>query len=584
MRKTLLFCAVVLALGLGVVALAFQKAALPRADFTFVNGTEPKSIDPHIMTGQPEGRIGLSLFEGLTYWEPETLDPTPGMAERWEESPDGRTWTFFLRTNAKWSNGDPVTAHDFYWSWRRALAPETASEYSYMLWDLMNAEAFTTGGLKDFSQVGLEVVDDYTLRVKLRTRVAYFLDLTAFYTLCPVHPPTVERWESIAPGRWTLPENIVTNGPYLLEAWIVNDRIRLRKNPDYWNASTIRLETIDVLSMDDTTAQLNVYLRGDADWNPGYWPASLNTAVMNRPDFFRTESFFTYYYRINNTRPQFKDVRVRKALSMAIDRAEIVRNVLGLGEKEAFTYVPPGIPGYESPKGLTYDPEEARRLLAEAGYPGGKGFPEIKLLYNTQEGHKQVATVVAQQISEVLGIKAVPYNEEWQAYQQDTREKQYDLARAGWIGDYLDPNTFLDMWITDGGNNQTGYSSPLYDRLYQIVKDTPLFVAAPEESLYDKLVEGDRLRELVGEARALPEGSRDRALATGKVRMLAFKEMERLVCEIDIPILPIYFYVTKNLIKPHVGGCHPYIRGPGGERIPNVRDIHPLRGFFIKDR
>ncbi len=583
MRKTLLFCAAVLAVGLGVVALAFQKAALEPADFTFTNGAEPKSIDPHIMTGQPDGRIGLALFEGLTYYDPATLIPAPGVAERWDIEDDGRLYTFHLRRNARWSNGDTVTAHDFYWSWQRVLAPETASEYSYMLWDVVNGEQFTKGELKDFSKVGLKVLDDWTLRVRLKTYVPYFLDLTSFYTLMPVHPASVEKWEKIAPGRWTLPENIVTNGPFLLESWVVNDRIRLRKNPGYWNAASIRLDTIDALSTDDLNASINAYLRGESDWNPSYWPATLNPEILKRPDFTRTEAFIVYYYRINNTLPQFKDRRVRQALSLAIDRKEIVENILGLGETEAFTYVPPGIRGYEPPPGLGHDPERARRLLADAGYPGGKGFPETRILFNTHEAHQQVATVIARQIQDTLGIRCQPYKEEWQAYQQHTRTLEYDLARAGWIGDYLDPNTFLDMWITDGGNNQTGYSSPLYDRLYRISKDAPAFVAAPDEELYGKLVEGNALRALVVAARALAPGP-ERIAATAKVRMLVFKEMERLLCEIDVPILPVYFYVTKTLVKPHIGGCHTYLDGPDGKKIPNVLDMHLLRGFHRKDR
>ncbi len=584
MRKTLLFCAAVLAAGLGVVALAFQQSALGRADFTFTNGTEPKTIDPHGMTGQPDGRIGLALFEGLTYYDPATLNPVPGVAERWDIGDDGRLWTFHLRRNAKWSNGDPVTARDFHWSWKRMLEPKTAAEYSYMLWDVVNAERYNKGKLTDFSQVGLEVLDDWTFRVRLKTYVPYFLFLTSFYSLLPVHRATVEKSDAEDPGRWTLPSNIVTNGPFLLEAWVVNDRIRLRKNPGYWNAASIRLDTIDALSSDDLTACINAYLRGEADWNPSYWPATLNPEILKRPDFTRTEASIVYYYRINNTRPQFKDRRVRQALSLAIDRKEIVENVLGLGEKEAFTYVPPGIPGYEPPRGLGYDPERARRLLAEAGYPGGKGFPPIQLLYNTHEAHKQVATVVAAQIEDALGIKAEPFNVEWQAYQKDTRELKYDLARAGWIADYLDPNTYLDMWITDGGNNQTGYTSELYDRLYRIAKDTPVFVGEPTEDLYALLVEGDRMRELVAAAREFPAGSAERTAAAQSVRMLVFKEMERLLCEIDVPILPIYIYVTKTLVKPHIGGCHTYLDGPDGKKIPNILDMHPLRGFYRKDR
>lgn len=584
MRKTLLFCAVVFACGLGVVALAFQKASLEPADFTFVNGAEPETIDPHMMTGQPDGRIGLALFEGLTYYDPATLIPAPGAAERWEVQEDGRLWTFHLRRDARWSNGDPVTAHDFYWSWRRVLAPETACKYSSMLWDLVNAQKFTKGEVKDFSEVGLEVVDDWTLRVRLQAYVPYFLDLTSFYTLCAVHPATVERWEKVAPGRWTLPENIVTNGPFLLEKWIVNDRIRLRKNPRYWNAASIRLETIDALSTDDLTASLNTYLRGAADWNPSYWPASLNRAILKRPDFTRTAASIVYYYRINNTLPQFKDRRVRQALSMAIDRKEIVENVLGLGETEAMTFVPPGIPGYEPPRGLGYDPERARQLLAEAGYPGGKGFPQIKLLFNTHDAHKQVATVLARQLHENLGVDVQPYNQEWQSYLKDTATLKYDLARAGWIADYMDPITFLDLWIADNGNNQTGYASPLYDRLYAIAKDIMGFVASPDETLYSTLVEGDALRALVEAARSLPGGSPERLAALSRTRMLVLKEMDRLVCEIDVPILPIYFYVTKTLVKPHIGGCYTYLDRPDGTRVPNMLDMHPLRGFYRKDR
>ena len=314
MRKTLLVAAVLVVACFAIVAFAFSGSAMGRAEFTFTNGAEPKSLDPHIMTGQPEGRIGQALFEGLLFEDPATLIPTAGMAERWEESPDGRVWTFFLRRDALWSNGDPVTAHDFYWSWQRALAPETASEYSYMLWDLVNGHQYTKGEVEDFEKVGLKALDDYTLQVTLRTRVSYFLNLVTFYTLLPVHRPTVEKWDRVAPGRWTLPENIVTNGPFLLDRWIVNDRIRLRKNPGYWNADSIRLETIDVLSVDDVTASLNAYLRGESDWNPSYWPPSLNGPIMKRDDFASVEGFIVYYYRINNTHPQLKDRRVREAL------------------------------------------------------------------------------------------------------------------------------------------------------------------------------------------------------------------------------------------------------------------------------
>ena len=254
MRKTLLVFAAIYAVGIAIIVWAFEGSTLGKADFTYISGAEPKSLDPAVMTGQLEGRFANAMYEGLTYQEPATLDNVPGMAERWENSPDGRVWTFFLRHNAKWTNGDPVTAHDFHWSWKRALSPELASEYSYMLWDLVNGMEFNKGEVKDFAQVGVKALDDYTLRVTLKHEVPYFLDLTSFYTLAPVHRKSIEAWESDPEnpiGGWTLPENVVTNGPFGLDLWINNDRIRLRKNPDYWNADSIRLETIDALSIED---------------------------------------------------------------------------------------------------------------------------------------------------------------------------------------------------------------------------------------------------------------------------------------------------------------------------------------------
>jgi oligopeptide transport system substrate-binding protein len=586
MRKTLRFVACVCAAGLGLAALTFSRSVGEPADLTYVSGAEPKSLDPSLMTGQLEGRFADAMYEGLTYLDPETQDPMPGVAERWETSVDEREWTFHLRKNARWSNGDPVTAQDFVWSWKRTLTPAFASEYSYMLWDIENAEAYNRGEIDDFGLVGVKALDDYTLRVNLRNAVPYFLDLTAFYTLYPVHRATVERWEadpSEPPGSWTLPGRVVTNGPFVLESWRVNDRIRLRKNPLYWDAASIRLETVDALSIEDVTAALNAFLVGEADWNPANWDPALNREIRQLPECIVTEAAQIYYYRINTTRPHLKDPRVRRALSMAIDRSEIVRNITRLGEKEAFSFVPPGIKGYVQPPGIRFDPEGARRLLAEAGYPGGKGMPPLELLYNTHEGHKATAVVIAGQLRENLGLDVRPFNEEWQSYQSSTQTLKYDLARAGWIPDYLDPNTFLDMWITDGGNNQTGYSSPLYDRLYRIAKDVAAFCDAPQPDLYEKLFEGDVLRAMVDEVRSIPKSDTQRRLARQRaLRMQVFREMDQLVSAIDCPILPLYYYVTKNLVKPHVGGFHAYLRGPGGERVPNVRDHHPLRGMYIR--
>ncbi|MFQ5845900.1 MAG: peptide ABC transporter substrate-binding protein, partial [Planctomycetota bacterium] len=319
MRKTLFVFAAFFLIGLGLIAVAFQHSTYGPADFTYVSSAEPKSLDPAIMTGQLEGRPGLAMFEGLTYWDPKTIYNVPGMAERWEVSDDERVWTFHIRRNARWSNGDLVTARDFHWSWMRALHPDTASEYYYMLGDIVGAEEFHKGEIRDFSKVGVKVLDDYTLQVTLKYPVPYFLDLTSFYTLCPVHRPTVEKWQAdpdAPPGAWAQPGRIVVNGPFTLDFWIVNDRIRLRKNPLYWNADSIRVETIDALSIEDSTAALNAFLVGTADWNPSKWPAAVGDKLRELPELIRTEAFFTYYYRFNTTRPHLKDPRVRRAISM----------------------------------------------------------------------------------------------------------------------------------------------------------------------------------------------------------------------------------------------------------------------------
>ena len=585
MRKTLLVFAAIYGVALLIVAVLFQSSDRPEADFTYISGAEPKTLDPQSMTGQLEGRFANALYEGLTYEDPKTMEPVPGVAKRWEVSKDGKTWTFYLRQNAKWSNGDVITAHDFVWSWKRALSVELASEYSYMLYDLVNAKEYNEGKIKDFAKVGVKARDDWTLDVTLKARVPYFLYLTAFYTTYPVHRATVEKFDNddqYAPGEWAQPQHVVTNGPFVISEWITNDRIRLKKNPLYWNADSIRVNTIDALSIEDTTAAINTFLDGEADWNPSSWPASLNSQVSALPEFQKSEAFTTYYYRFNTTkkRGSFHDPRVRRAFCMAINRKEIVENILKLGQKEAFTLVPPGIAAYNPPPGLRHDPDAARKLMAEAGFPGGKGFPKVELLYNTHESHKTIALVIRQQLKKELGVDVQPFNQEWQSYQTTTRAMNYDMARAGWIGDYLDPNTFLNLWVTDGGNNQTGYGNPVYDQLCQTAAEVPSFLANPDESLYAKCTEGERMRALVKAANAATSPDEKGKLAA-QLRMLMFREME-IILTTDCPIMPIYFYVTKNLVRSHIGGFYSQLEFPGGKRVPNVRDVHPLRGIYIK--
>lgn len=431
-------------------------------DLIILNGAEPQSLDPSVVSGQLEGRLCNALFEGLTRRNAAGL-VVPGVAERWEISPDGTVYTFHLRTNARWSNGDRVTAHDFAASWRRVLEPATAAVYAEILFFIRNAEAYQTGRLTDFSQVGIRVRDDYTLVVELEAPAAYFPDVVAFTTYLPVHMPTVEKYGD----RWTRPGRMVSNGAYTLRGWKINDRVQLESNPHYWDTASVRSRRIDALAVTKATTALNLYLTGQADvlLDKSLIPPLLSGEIQNHPDLHRFTFLATYFYRFNTTRKPFDDPRVRRALTAAIDREGIVRRITRGGEPPATAFTPPGIPGYTPPEGTGHDPELARRLLAEAGFPGGKGFPRATILYNKTELNEQIAVEIQGMWRRELGIEVELQNQEWATYLKTLDNLQYDIARSSWVGDYNDPNTFLDCFVTGRGNNRTGWSNARYDAL-----------------------------------------------------------------------------------------------------------------------
>jgi oligopeptide transport system substrate-binding protein len=680
MRRNLLGLAAVFAVALILVGITFSGTAQDRADYVFVNGTEPKSLDPHKFTGQPEGRIGDALFEGLCFRDNDTLKPRPGSAESWDVSPDGKRWEFRIRETARWSNGDPVTAHDFVYSWKRLQEPETAAEYAGLMHMVRHAEAYNTYaaqvktllgnpkadegpartgivgayatllaqhpsgipattfqtfsdevGVRDAvirtadrtllaalgtfegslsPELSREVLtafqeeakrrqaaldeanahfgvdqgvfakDARTFVVELRAYTPYFLELTVFYPTYPVHRPTVERW----PHEWFREGRIVSNGPFVIESWRVNEKIRLRKNPLYWDAGAVELATVDVIPIENQTTAFNLYRTGSADWLPTMYPADLIDVLKTKPDFYASPGLATYFYRINVTRKPFNDVRVRRALGMAIDRAEIVGKLTRKGEIPAVTLVPPYIEGYESPEGaLRYDPVEARRLLAEAGFPGGKGFPDFSIIYNTQDMHKKIAERIARQWKENLGINAAANNKEWRAILEDVKRLNYDVERAGWVGDYADPNTFLDMWLTKGGNNQTGWSDPFYDRLIALSAD-PVAVAelpaADLDALLGRLKERGKAQGFLDALRGATEREA-RLSAASKLRFHLLREAEAILCQDALPILPIYFYVYTGIIGERVGGFHGML-DVDGKKLPNLQDLHPFRNVRMK--
>ena len=503
----------------------------PPADITIINGAEPESLDPAIITAQADGRIVSGLFEGLTRPDPKTARPTPGLAERWEISPDGRTYVFHLRTNLLWSTGEPIRADDVVYSWIRVLDPATASDYAGQLYYLTNAEAFNVGKIKDPSLVGVHAVDPFTVRVELKSPTAFFLDLCGFQTLAIVPRQTIEKYGD----RWLKARPLPVSGPYELAYWHINDKIRLVRNSNHWDAAHTQSSIIDILPVGSPNAALNFYERGQADivWDKELIPSQLVDVLVKRPDFHSFSYLGTYFIRFNITRKPFDDPRVRKALALAIDRDQIVKKITRAGERPAFHLVPDDTADYLPGEGLPYDPAQARKLLAEAGYPDGKGFPPFEYLFNASSGgdkiHENVAIELQQMWRDQLGIPMTLRQIETKAFWGVQSHLQYTLSRSSWIGDYNDPNTFLGMFTTTDGNNRTGWSDPKYDAL-------------------------------IGEANN--EADPDK-------RARIFQRAETMLIRDEAPIIPLYFYVGINYFDTNrIQGIY-----------ENVVDVHPLQAI-----
>lgn len=649
------------AIGLGLAALAWALSLerLPPADFTYDNGNEIQTADPAKATGQPEHRIINALFEGLLRslppdkWEEKygpgenvPMPPQPAMAERYEVSPDGLTYTFHIRKGAQWSNGDPVTADDFAWSWRRTLHPETLGKYAYQLYYIAGAQEYNTAQVEKGTQVEIEtptrryplqafprgtilrgtvtkiikppppkippsasdekkekiqadwkdqwiffvklqevqrsgwdraehpyregdeiavskepqkaqalyqgdiyrclhILPDFEstvgvksipsqepdapqqLVVTLKAPTAYFNELVAFYPYFPVNRRCIEDHGS---PNWTKPENMVCNGPFTMTMRRIRDRIRLEKNPYYWEADKLRLSTVDALVVRSETTTLNMYLDDQIDWGTQV-PASMIPTIKQKlgSEFQTSPELTIYLYRVNCTRPGLDNPKVRQALSRAIDRKNICEVVTQAGDSPATAVVPPGLPGYVSASGGDFNPQAARKLLAEAGYPDGKGLPEIEIMYNDLDIHRTIAERVQQLWRQHLGIKTRLRSLEWNTYLASQDKLDYMVCRAGWVGDYPDPNTFLDMWTSTSGQNQTGWKNERFDKLIE-------------------------------------EAGRE---VDVQKRLQILHAAEQILVE-DCPILPIYWRVSKNLVKPHVKGW-----------FLNAQDVHPLNLIWV---
>jgi oligopeptide transport system substrate-binding protein len=438
-----------------------QTADLSRP-FT-VSQAEPRNLDPHLSSGGNEDHVVRNLFEGLIARDPRTLEPIPGVAEKWTCSTDGKDWIFTLRPDARWSNGDPITAEDFVYSWSRLLNPSTRAEYAYLGYYLKNGKRLMSGELKDVKELGVTAVDAHTLKVTLEKPIPFFLnilDMPAFY---PVPRQAIEK----SGKEWTRPENIVSNGAFVLAEWRINDRLILRKNSRYWGAENVNLPEAQFLVIDSPHTEDMMFSSNQLDLMQ-VPPAKIHRWQKDKEVFHSDPQLATSYFIFNLKRPPLNDKRIRQALSLALDRKKISKFVLRGNEQPAQGFTPPRTGGFTFTSRLPAEAASvarARKLLGEAGYVGGRGFPSLELVYNASDKNQTLAEAIQDMWRKNLNIKVKLRNQEMKVYEDALKARNFQVAMFSWGADYNDPSTFLDIWRTENGNNHTGYSNSNYDRL-----------------------------------------------------------------------------------------------------------------------
>lgn len=483
------------------------------------NGAEPQSFDPHKTEGVPESQVAYQLFEGLVSTNSDG-ELVPGVAESWESSPDYKTWTFHLRKDAKWSNGDPITAQDFVYSWRRLVNPNTAAPYASFLdyMQVVNAQDIIDGKKKP-EELGVEAKDDHTFVVYSSNPVPYAVGLTSHQSLLPVPQKIIEKFGE----AWVKKENIVTNGAYKLKDHVINEKIEFERNPLYWNDKETVINTATFLAIENPSTDVSRYRAGDLDITSYALPPEQFAKLKKElPDqVFTARTLATYTYEINNMKAPFNDKRVRQALNYALDRNVITDKVMAQGQTPTYVFTPTYIaegeliqqPAY-SQEPMAKRNEEAIKLLEDAGF--SKSNPlKFTILYNTNENHKKVAIAAASMWkANTKGLIDVKLeNQEWKTYIDSRRAGRYDVARAGWNADYNQATTFGNYFLSTSSNNTAKYASAEYDK-------------AMTESY----------------------------LATdAKGRAEAYAKAEAILAQ-DFAIVPVFNYVNPRLVKPYVGG------------------------------
>ncbi|MEZ5831576.1 MAG: peptide ABC transporter substrate-binding protein [Dongiaceae bacterium] len=478
------------------------------------NGTEIETLDPAKSTGVPESNIQYELFEGLTTYSVDGK-VIPGVAESWDVSDDGKTFTFHLR-DSKWSNGDSVTADDFVYSWRRVVDPATASDYAPIFYVIDNAEAINKGEEKDLTKLGVQAVDAKTLKVTLAKAAPYFISMLRHSSFLPVNKADVEKYGQ----DWTKPGNLVGNGAFTLADWTPQSSMTVVKNPNYYDAANVRLDKIVFYPTEDISEEFKRFRAGELDISYEVPSDQVKFIEANMKDEYDAQPYLgTYYYVVNLTRePLGKQKKLREALALAIDRETIAEKVLNGSFLPGYSWVTPGVPDYPNPYLGFKDMKQSDRLakamalMKEAGYGPDKPL-KLEILYNTSENHKKIAIAI-QGMWKKIGVDATLNNQEWQVYLDTRDNKQFDVARAAWIADYVDPITFLDLFLSDAGvRNDAGYNNPKFDELVK----------------------------------------QSYSIADPKERMVSLAKAEQIFLD-DLPIIPILYYKTRHMVSKRVQG------------------------------
>jgi|LauGreDrversion4_2_1035121.scaffolds.fasta_scaffold02535_2 oligopeptide transport system substrate-binding protein len=498
------------------------------------NSAEPADLDPHLAEAYTDQILLVALHEGLTVLDERTSRPLPGVAESWETSADGLTWTFRLRAGARWSNGDTVTAHDFVFSFRRLLSPALGASLSYMFWPVRGAEDFNAGKLADFAAVGVSAPDDRTLRLELTRPVPHLAALAAHSSWLPVHRPTLEKFDSVAKrgGAWTRPGNHVGNGPFTLMEWRPNARLVVARNPQHRENAANRLERVVFLPVEKAEVEELNFRAGQMHLTFSVPASKVETYRRESPQTLRVDPLLNVtYMNFNVTRPPLDNPKVRRALALAIDREAISRAVFQGTRAAASSFTPPDCGGYNARARITTDVDAARALLAEAGFPAGRGLPVFPVQVQNDSTYPRIMEAIQAMWLKELGVRSTIEPFEQKTWVQNQQSKQHVIGLMGWTGDYPDPLTFLGLFRGDGGNNWTGWASAAYDQL---------------------ITETERT-------------------ADAAQRLELFQRAEALLLQ-EVPVTPLVFGSRTYLIHPSVRGWEPSPLGLHRFQLIELRD------------